>query len=391
MTNSAPTTSSKTVDHRAQLELALGQPFVDGNTINDLQNGDEIFPVMLDAIRAARVCVDFMTFVYWQGSIAKEFATALSNRARAGVTVRVLLDAYGARRINNELVSEMEAAGVELRWFRPLSTWRIWRSDKRTHRKVLVCDHRIGFIGGVGIADEWRGQARDASEWRDCHFEIQGQAVRGLRAAFLDNWNEAGDWTNDLACQAFDVVDGNVPMQVVRASTTIGWTDIATLVRTLIQIAERRLIVVTAYFAPDEKMVKMICEAVKRGVDVDVLTAGKHTDSRLSQLAGQRHYAALLECGVTIRQYQRTMLHSKLILVDDDVCCLGSANINHRSLSKDEECCVVALSTDLNATLTADYERDCEHAKTLNLCDWQVRSWWQCQQERLAGLLVEQL
>lgn len=383
--------SQSSFKHQAQLELALGQPFVMGNTVQDLQNGDEIFPAMLDAIRSATECIDFMTFVYWQGSIAREFATALSEQARAGLRVRVLLDAYGARIIEAELVSQMESAGVDLRWFRPLSTWRIWRSDKRTHRKVLVCDQRVGYIGGVGIADEWRGKARDASEWRDCHFEIQGAAVRGLRGAFLDNWNEAGDWSHDLACTAHEPVDGKVPMQVVRASTTIGWTDIATLVRTLIQIAEHRLVVVTAYFSPDDKMVNMLCDAVKRGVDVDVLTAGHHTDSRLSQLAGQRHYAKLLEGGVTLRQYQRTMLHSKLILVDDEVCCLGSANMNHRSLSKDEECCVVALSADLNNTLIREYEKDCADSDTLSLTDWQARSWWQRQQERLAGLLVEQL
>ena len=185
------------VQVRTQLENMLGSPFADGNRVTVLQNGDEIFPAMIDAIKGATKSIDFLTFVYWEGDIAQTFAEALASRASDGLRVRILLDSFGARLLHEDLLSLLERAGAEVRWFRPLSTWRLWRSDKRTHRKIMITDNARGFTGGVGIAEEWTGDAGGPDEWRDTHFAIEGPAVRSLNAAFMDNWNEAGEWTWD--------------------------------------------------------------------------------------------------------------------------------------------------------------------------------------------------
>ncbi|TQV78809.1 cardiolipin synthase B [Exilibacterium tricleocarpae] len=377
--------------YQVQLEYALGVPFIDGNRLKALQNGAEIFPAMLAAIAQAQDSVDFETFVYWQGDIARRFADALAAKAREGKTVRVLLDAFGAKTISVTLVEKMQSAGVEVRWFRPLATWRLWRNDKRTHRKILVIDDRIGFTGGVGIAEEWEGNASNPSEWRETHFKLDGPAVRGLKSAFLDNWNEAGDWTWDGQRTPTPAHPDGEPVQIVRASSTIGWTEMASLLRALVSVSRQSLTIVTAYFVPDAKLVDILCAAAQRGVEVRLLLPGKYIDKRLPQLAGQLSFERLLAGGVKIWIYQRTMLHAKLMTVDGTLACVGSANLNHRSLGKDEECCAVVLSPALAAELESDFIADCSHAEQLTLAAWKGRSTWLRAKERLARLLIEQL
>src|SRR5665213_1464209 len=170
------------VQARRVLEGVVGIPATENNQITVLNNGCEIFPAMLDAVRAAEHTIDFLTFVYWKGAIGTELAEALGQRAKAGVRVRVLLDAWGSRPIEHRLIDDMMSAGVRLRWFRPLHRFRFGEVNHRTHRKVLVVDESIGFTGGVGISDLWQGDARNELEWRDTHFRVEGPAVDGLRA-----------------------------------------------------------------------------------------------------------------------------------------------------------------------------------------------------------------
>ncbi|MDH3693902.1 MAG: phospholipase D-like domain-containing protein [Gammaproteobacteria bacterium] len=378
--------------YRRSLEYALGIPFTDGNKVEILQNGVQIFPGMLEAIRGAQKTIDFVTFVYWRGDIATEFAEALADRAKNEVTVRLLLDSFGAKKIAGDLVKEMQAAGVQVRWFRPLATWRVWRIDKRTHRKLLICDNEIGFTGGVGIAEEWQGDASGPDQWRDTHARIQGVALKGLRAAFLDNWNEAGAWLYEgVPKKVHYEVSGDIPVQVVRASATLGWTDMACLVRTLIAISQNSLRIVTAYFTPDPLLVELIKRAVERGVDVQILVPGDQTDSRLSQLAGHGGVEKILQAGANVWRYQKTLLHAKIIIVDSLVCCIGSANLNYRSMGKDEECCVVALSERLSMELNERFDADCQDAERLCYEEWAQRNFTLRIKESCARLLVEQL
>ncbi len=376
---------------RPLLEQATGQPFTDGNAVRILQNGNEIFPAMLDAIRAAQRRIDFATYVYWTGDVAEAFADALSARARAGTRVQVLLDAFGAKPMRRELLEQMTQAGVEVRWFRPLAKFRPWRVDKRTHRKLLVCDDTIGFTGGVGIAEEWSGDARNPDEWRETHVAIRGPAISGLRAAFIDNWNEAGDWGFDDRVATPDQQIGSVPVQVVRASTTIGWTDTANLLRGLICLSEQRLRLVTAYFNPDITLVELLLDAKARGVDVRLLVPGAYCDSRLSQLAGFQHMQTLLDAGVRMWLYQRTMLHAKLITVDGALAMVGSANLNFRSMNKDEECCVVIESNEIAQSLDERFDEDCQHGDEQDAEEFRNRGAVVRIQERFARLIKEQL
>jgi len=377
--------------YRHSIEFATGVPFTENNAIKVLQNGDEIFPAMLGAIENASTTIDFLTFVYWKGEIAKHFAVLLAEKAKRGVTVRVLLDSFGAKLMEPGLVDLMKTAGVEVRWFRPLATWRIWRTDKRTHRKILICDNNLGFTGGVGIAEQWTGDARNVNEWRDTHVQITGPALLGLRAAFLDNWNESGDWLYEEFPSTSFAKDLETPIQVLRASNTTGWTDIAGLVRALIAISKKSLYIVTAYFVPDQVLVKLLVAAKNRGVQINLLLPGRQTDSRLSQLAGHHCISGLLAAGVNIWLYQKTLLHAKIIIVDDYVSCVGSANLNHRSMGKDEECCVVGLSSQLAAELVNQFETDCKDSSLLDYEDWRSRGKWLKFKETFARLFAEQL
>lgn len=360
------------------LETTLGVPFVAGNSIEVLRNGDEIFPSMLEAIGNAQRSVDLVTYVYWTGDIAIQFANTLAGRARNGVNVRVLLDAFGCKRMNLELVAMMQDAGVEIRWFRPLARWKIWKIDNRTHRKLMVCDYNVAFTGGVGIAAEWTGDARNPSEWRDTHFRIAGPVVNTMHSGFLSNWSEAGDGP-DLPIEYPEppAPAGVAAIQVIRSPSSVNWSDIAMLFRLLITKARQSVHITTAYFAPDQLLTDYLCRAAKRGVSVTLLVPGKHSDERLSQLGGEYFFRQLLDAGVSICLYNRTMLHVKILLVDAELAVVGSANMNHRSMSKDEELCLVIDDKQTVAKLANHYREDLDVAEPLNLEEWHDRSVWQ--------------
>lgn len=346
---------------------------------------------MLEAIAAAKRRVDLSTFVYWTGDIAVKFADALAERARAGVQVRVLLDSFGAKEMRNEVLQRMEDSGVLVRWFRPIRTWRVWRIDKRTHRKVLVCDDEVGFTGGVGIAREWEGDARNPDEWRDIHAAIRGPAISALRAAFLDNWTEAGKWEFDDVVARPTRQDADIPVQVLRASTTIGWTDTAALLRSVVCLSRERLRIFTAYFNPDGVLVDLLLAARSRGVDVRILVPGRYCDSPLSQLAGYESMCRLMDAGVRVFMYQRTMLHAKALTVDSSLVVIGSPNLNFRSMGKDEECSAVLLSSELAQQLDERFDDDCRYADEQDAQEWARRGWWQRFKERCCRLIEEQL
>jgi len=370
---------------RRTLEGVLGVPATEGNQIDVLRNGDEIFPSMLDAIAGAEHTIDFLTFVYWAGDIGTVFAKALAERARAGVRVRLLLDALGARTMDRDLIDLMGDHGVQVRWFRPLRKFRPGQVNHRTHRKVLIVDEAVGFSGGVGIADEWKGDARNEHEWRDTHFRFEGPIVDGLRAAFLDNWAETDPVLYEAGIDRFpeQPQPGHAVTQCIRGASETGWSDVATLMRTLLQMAEDHVRITTAYFVPDEELISRLCDAADRGVDVDVLIPGPFADKRVVQLAAETSYARLLDHGVSIWNYQPTMLHAKIMTVDGRVANIGSANLNRRSLSFDEEINIVALDPALVSILDGHFEEDIARSVRLRQARWEVRSLTQRTVEQL--------
>jgi cardiolipin synthase A/B len=359
---------------RRTLEGVLGIPSTEGNRIDVLRNGDEIFPAMLDAVRSAEKFVDFLTFVYWTGPIAQELADALADRARNGVRVRVILDAVGARTMDRTLVQHMEEAGAEVAFFRVPITWRVWEVEHRTHRKVLIVDEKVAFTGGVGIAEEWMGDARGPDEWRDTHFRIMGPAVDGLRGAFITNWIETGRPIFDNDSFIDQPECGSSCLQVVRGAASIGWSDIAVLMRTLVRLAEERIRITSAYFTPDTAFVELLCEAAERGVEVDVLVPGPYADKRIVQVASEAKYERLLECGIRIWNYQPTMLHAKVVTVDGAAACVGSSNVNSRSMARDDEVSVMIYDPEVVAILDRHFEDDLERSEQIREVRWEHRN-----------------
>ena len=349
---------------RLAVETVIGHQFVEGNRLDILKNGDEIFPAMLEAVEAAEESIEFVTFVYWTGQIADHMARALSDRARAGVRVRVILDGFGSLPMDPLLIDDMRASGVMVERFRPIARWKFWESDHRTHRKILVCDNQVAFTGGVGIAEEWMGDARDSSEWRDTHFRIEGPAVVGLRAAFLTDWRDIGF--------GIDTVDidftpphpaGRVPMAVIDGSAQIGYNDAERVLEALVLAATDSIRIATPYFNPTGTFTERLIEARRRGVEIDILIPGPHIDKRISLVMAREKYRPLIREGIRVWEYQPTMMHVKAVLIDQRVAMIGSVNLNRRSVEKDEEVAVVVLDGSTVEQLEQHFDDDVTRAE----------------------------
>jgi cardiolipin synthase len=341
-----------------------------------LRNGDEIFPSMLEAIGDARNTIDFLTFVYWKGEIGRQFAERLAERARAGVRVRVLLDAWGSRPIERSLLDLMDDAAVQVRWFRPLRRFRPRSVNHRTHRKLLVIDERTAFTGGVGISDLWLGDAQNDQQWRDTHFKVEGPAVDGIRAAFIDNWSETEATIFDSQFDHFpdQPTSGNSTIQCVRGDSATGGSELNALFKSLLQLAELRFRITTAYFVPDKELLERLCEAATRGVHVQILLPGPHADKRFVQVEAEADYTRLIEAGVELWNFQASMLHAKIMTIDGLVANVGSANFNFRSLRCDDEFNFIAFDPDIVATLDAHFDNDLERSTKIDPQQWRHRS-----------------
>ncbi|MFE7649800.1 phospholipase D-like domain-containing protein [Streptomyces phaeoluteigriseus] len=370
-----PSVEDRVARIRRRLERLIGIAATEGNALTVLRNGDEIFAAMLAAIRSAEHTVDMMTFVYWKGDIARRFAQALAERARAGLRVRLLLDGFGSRLIETELLQTMERAGVQVAWFRKPLYLSPLKQNHRCHRKVLVVDEETAFTGGVGIAEEWCGNARNPQEWRDTHVEVRGPAVDGIAAAFAQNWAECHD-------ELFDERDrfiehrpqGDAIVQVVRGSASFGWQDMQTLLRVMLESAEERVRLATAYFSPDAYFIELLCATARRGVEVEIVLPGPYTDKRVCQLGGQHYYEDLTACGVKIYQYQPTMMHAKVVTVDHVAALVGSTNFNRRSLDHDEEVMLAVLDPSFTATLDEHFDDDVASSELIQADRWKRRS-----------------
>jgi cardiolipin synthase len=388
-----PASDDRVRELRRRLEGLLGIPASEGNDLTLLRNGDQIFPAMLEAVREATRTIDFLTFVYWKGDIAQEFAMALAERARSGVVVRVLIDAVGGRLIDSTLIDHMSDCGVQVEWFRkPFSVAQLTsplRQNHRTHRKVLICDERIGFTGGVGIAEEWCGDARDESEWRDTHVRVVGPAVDGLSASFAQNWAETGHplIASHRRFPDHERVEGGSIVQVARGSASVGWNDMATVFRVMIESAQDRLRMMTAYFVPDACFQQLLLDAVERGVQVDVMLPGPHADKRVCQLASESIYSCLVEGGVRIWAFQPSMLHAKVMTIDGIASVIGSANMNRRSMSLDEEVVLSVLDRDVTRRLEADFDADLARCERIEPRRWQDRPLHQRVQEKATTVI----
>ncbi|WP_235537946.1 phosphatidylserine/phosphatidylglycerophosphate/cardiolipin synthase family protein [Pelomonas sp. Root1217] len=379
-------------EFRRALGALLGPQIVEGNQVDTLLNGDEIFPAMLAAIRSARKTITFETYIYWSGSIGREFVEALTERARAGVKVHVLLDWVGSIKMDAALLDEMKAGGVECERFHE-PNWANWgQLNNRTHRKLLVVDGRVGFTGGVGIADQWRGKARNKNEWRDTHYRVEGPVVAQMQSVFLDNWMRAtGKVLHGENYFPALQPAGPYAAQMFSSSPSGGSESMELMYLLAITAARKSIDLANSYFVPDALTVKTLIDAAKRGVKIRVVTPSEHIDSEAVRLASRSDWGPMLEAGIEFAEYQPTMFHVKGIVVDGVFSSVGSTNFDNRSFRLNDEANLNVLSADFGRIQQQVFEADWAKARRITLDEWRHRPWTEKLLEQAARLLHTQL
>jgi cardiolipin synthase len=369
------------------VESITGAPLRSGNRVRILRNGCRTFPSMLDAIAAAQVTVDLSSYIYWPGGITDRFTEALCAKAEAGVEVNIVLDAYGSAKLDHHTVDRLEAAGATVAFFRPPAWYTVDKLNNRMHRRLLIVDGRIGFAGGVGIADVWTGDAQDPEHWRETHAMVEGPAVRDILGGFLENWAEAANVVlGPSHVPDLPPFDDGVDVQVIRSSPRSGGTATAQLFSATVAGAKERLWITTAYFGPGEAFVDLLCDAAGRGVDVKILVNGPNVDKEVVRETGQRQYGRLLEAGARIFEYQPTMLHAK-VMIADGWANLGSSNLEHRSFGLDDELMIAFTEPALVDELAGQFADDLEVSAEFDLDRWKQRSFAKRAREAAGDLL----
>jgi cardiolipin synthase A/B len=366
-------------------EALTGAPVSHGNDADLLINGDEIFPAYLAAVRDAEETVNLTTYAYWRGDIATEVADALCEKAGAGVECNVILDAVGAAQMDRKLVHKMRDAGVSVCFFRPPKPYAVRRLQYRNHRKLLIVDGITGFTGGVGIAEEWTGNAQDPDHWRDTHVRVTGPVVRGLQGAFAENWLECtGDvLAGDRYLPYIEAIEDGGPMQVMRSSATVGDSNAEALIYLAVAAAKRSIELTSAYFVPRPAFTKALVEAAERGVHMRILVPGSHIDKQFVRTAGRAAYDQLVDAGIEIYEYCPTMLHAKTLTVDEIWSSVGSVNFDNRSFQLHDEVTLCVQSERFAGQLHEVFESDLEASERIEPDEWRERSMTQRARENV--------
>jgi cardiolipin synthase A/B len=363
---------------KREMGTLLGPAILSGSQVRALQNGDEIFPAMLAAIRAAQRTITFETYIYWSGSIGERFAGALIERAAAGVKVHLMLDWVGCSKMSGELLDRMRQAGIEVERYHALRWFSLGKLNNRTHRKVLIVDGAIGFTGGVGIADQWDGHAQDPDHWRDMHFQVQGLAVAQMQAAFLDNWiKSTGCVLHGDAYFPNLTAVGSQEMQMFTSSPDGGADSMRLMYLTAITAADRSIDIEAAYFIPDALMIRELESARLRGVKIRVLVPDKYIDSETVRISSKRGWGRLMESGVEIYVYEPTMLHCKMLIFDRFMVSVGSTNFDMRSFELNDEASLNIYDAPFAQQMTDVFESDLALSVRYTYQRWRSRSWRQ--------------
>jgi cardiolipin synthase len=371
---------------------AAGVPFADGNKLVLLNNGDCFYPAMLGAIERAERSITIEAYIYWAGEIGLRFARALADAAGRGVQVKVLLDAFGSASIGDEILKIIEGSGCHLAWYNPIRLTRLRRINNRTHRKSLVIDGRVGFTGGAGIADQWTGNAQDREHWRDLQIQIEGPAVRPLQSGFAQNWLECtGELITGTEFYPAPAAAGKLSVQTVMSSPETGASAVRVMYALAISSARRTIDIANPYFVPGHVAIDLFRDAVKRGVRVRVMVAGEPNDTKVTRLNSVRLYGALLEAGVSIYEYNRTMMHHKVMVVDGLWSTIGTANFDNRSFAHNEESNVCLCDEPFAAQLTSTFEKDLAVSDVVTLEAWRRRGIVQRTFEGLASFVQDQV
>ncbi|HTO03307.1 MAG TPA: cardiolipin synthase, partial [Opitutus sp.] len=370
----------------------LVAPLLPGNTVTELLNGDAIFPAMLEAINSAQRTITFETFIYWEGEIGRKFADALSQRARAGVKVRILLDWVGSTRMDESLLEELKQSGCEVERYHAPKWYHLTRLNNRTHRKLLIVDGHTGFTGGVGIGDEWTGNAQDPDHWRDTHFKVRGPIVAQMQAIFMVNWIKARaivEHTEDYF-PALEPV-GEQFAQMFHSSPDEGSENIRLMYLLSIACARESILLEQSYFVPDDLINEMLVAAAKRGVHIEVITPGEHTDTRHVRQASRSRWGPLLEAGIQIFEYQPTNLHAKVMVVDGVWSSVGSTNFDNRAFRLNDEANLNVYDREFAAQMTRTLANDKLKSREITLEEWRSRPWHVKLRDRFWSLFRQQM
>jgi cardiolipin synthase len=370
---------------------ASGSPFLDGNTVALLNNGDAFYPPMLAAIEGARVSITIEAYIYWAGEIGRVFAEALAKQAKAGRHVKILLDAIGSASIGPEILDLLEAGGCQVAWYNPIRWYTLGRFNNRTHRKSLIIDGRLAFTGGAGIADHWRGNATGPHEWRDMQIRLEGPAVVPLQTGFAHNWQQTtGELlTGDAYYPIIDAL-GPLAVQTLLSSPETGASNVRTMYYLSIVCARKSIYIANPYFVPDPVAIETLIEAKERGVDVRIMVSGIRNDNWLARHNSVRLFGRLLAAGVEIQEFNRTMLHHKTMVVDRRWVTIGTTNFDNRSFAHNEESNVCFFDRGFAEQLHTIFLDDLGGCERLTLERWSRRGAWARLQEFIASFLQEQ-
>lgn len=351
------------------IEAHTVSSLIEGNRAQLLLNGEEIFPAMLAAIREARSTITFANFIYEDGAIAGEMATALAERCRAGVAVNVLLDAVGSSQMPRQYWTRLEDAGCQIAWFHSLNPFAIKRINHRNHRRILVIDGRVGFTGGTGVGEQWTGDGRQPEHWRQTDVRVEGPIVRSLQAAFAENWR---DTTGILlgGDRYFPAPErrGDLAVQSVKSSPSSGAAEAYLLFLLTIDGARKSIHITNPYFVPDDAMADALVRAARRGVSVSIITAGvaQGVLDRLVRQASRAHYPRASKAGVKIYEYGPALLHAKTMVVDGQWVSIGSANLDNRSFALNNELNLVFMDRGIADRLIRVFEEDLEYSRPVS-------------------------
>ncbi len=371
---------------------ATGVPYLRGNRLDIFNNGDEFYPAMLSAIEQAQHSITVEAYIYWAGWTGEMFAKALSGKCREGVKVKILLDAIGSATIGDEILHILEAGGCQIAWCNPLRWYSLGRFNNRTHRKSLIIDGRVAFTGGAGIADHWWGNAQDPAHWRDIQIRMEGPAVLPLQTGFAQNWLQTtGELISGYEYYPPSSETASVELQTILSSPTTGASSVRIMYYFAIVCARRLIYIANPYFVPDQAAIDTLIEAKQRGVDVKIMVAGEHNDNAMVRRSATRLYGELLEGGVEIYEYNRTMLHHKFMVVDGLWGTVGTTNFDSRSFAHNEENNVCFFDPPSVEKLRATFEKDLEICDRISLDKWRRRGSWAKTMELLCSMLKDQM
>ncbi|HXA18226.1 MAG TPA: cardiolipin synthase [Thermoanaerobaculia bacterium] len=374
------------------MHALTGTPMSEGNLVTILKNGIEFFPSMLSAIRAAKRTINLEFYIYWDGEIGRQFAEALAERARGGVEVKVILDAVGSATMSQWMINFLTRNGIDVEWYHPLRWYTISRFNHRTHRKLLIVDGRVGFSGGVGIADDWLGDADAKDHWRDTVARVEGPVVTQMQSAFMDNWVKSrGELLTGLDYFPALPAAGTHLAQVLKSSPTEGSSTVKLLYIISIVSAVKSIYISNAYFVPDADTTRALEGAVRRGVDVRVIVPGEFADVPIVRQASRWHYELLLRRGIRIFEYQPTMMHAKTMVVDGAWTTIGSSNFDDRSFRLNDEVNVNIYDDGIGAQMEAMFHADLARSEEITLRKWFRRGWLDKLKEKAAEVFKPQL